>query len=293
MSILKFEEIDTLLETVRFHKKTKIANFFILKIDDLKSGAIEYMPPCQKDFYQLSFILNVSEKTCININKTETKPANNILHILSPEHIASWSRNEKLAGYIIYFKRSFLHFHHGDLKDYFTYFDTTKDNSFLLSKESSSLLLEDFEKIYNEHEKNALYQYEIIQSHLLAFLFKIKGLEELKENTKDLSKKEHLVLKFKNLVNNCFWKNLKVKIYAQKLNVSVNYLNIAMKEVEQLTAKEFISHKMISEAKYRLRCTSLNITDISFDLGFEEPTHFIRFFKKHTGFTPKKFRVQV
>ena len=48
--------------------------------------------------------------------------------------------------------------------------------------------------------------------------------------------------------------------------------------------------KIIQEAKKRLQYTTDDIAQIAFNIGFEEPTHFIRFFKTQTTITPNEYR---
>jgi AraC-like DNA-binding protein len=72
--------------------------------------------------------------------------------------------------------------------------------------------------------------------------------------------------------------------------VSANTLNQTAKEVLGKTAKELISEKIIQEAKKLLKYATDDISEIAYYIGFEEPTHFIRFFKKQTSTTPKEYR---
>jgi AraC-like DNA-binding protein len=74
------------------------------------------------------------------------------------------------------------------------------------------------------------------------------------------------------------------------LNVSANSLNQAVKEILGKTAKEIISERIIEEAKKQLKYSANDISEIAYNIGFEEPTHFIRFFKKHTACTPKEYK---
>lgn len=47
---------------------------------------------------------------------------------------------------------------------------------------------------------------------------------------------------------------------------------------------------MILKAKKLLVENQKNISEISYLLGFEEPTNFTKYYKKHTGFSPKEFK---
>ena len=80
--------------------------------------------------------------------------------------------------------------------------------------------------------------------------------------------------------------------YAKSLNVHVNYLNRAVKEVTGKPTTVHISDRVISEAKALLQHTDWNISDIAYALGFEYPTYFNNYFKRMTGTNPKSLRAQ-
>lgn len=80
--------------------------------------------------------------------------------------------------------------------------------------------------------------------------------------------------------------------YAKNLNVHVNHLNRAVKEVTGKPTTAHISERIISEAKALLQHTDWNIADIAYALGFEYPTYFNNYFKRMTGTNPKSLRTQ-
>ncbi|OSY88294.1 hypothetical protein WH52_05845 [Tenacibaculum holothuriorum] len=291
VNIKRYKEINNFLEATGFYKKTDISDFFILKFEEITSSSVYHMPPYQKDFYQIGFIIKTNNGTKIEIDTHKNEQLQNSLFFVSPDHIYSWTRSEHVTGYILYFKRDYLNFYQGDLKKDFTFFDIADKNSFHLKDTTATTLTDDFEKLYKEYHTKTLYRYQIIQSSLLALLFKIKSLEEITlDNTSTLTTKEMLVFKFQNLVKNCFRRDKQVKNYADKLHVSSSHLNEVLKEVKGKTAKELIIEKTLSEAKKELSYTTLSIAEVAYNMGFEEPTHFTRFFKKYLHKTPKQYR---
>lgn len=79
--------------------------------------------------------------------------------------------------------------------------------------------------------------------------------------------------------------------YADALSVHVNHLNRAVKATTGKTTSTLIGERLADEAKALLKHTDWNVAEISNSLGFEEPSHFNNFFKKHTGETPRSFRI--
>jgi AraC-like DNA-binding protein len=78
--------------------------------------------------------------------------------------------------------------------------------------------------------------------------------------------------------------------FASQLNVHVNHLNRAIKEVTQKTTSQLIAERIAQEAKILLKYSHWNATEIGFALGFHEATHFNSFFKKQVGLSPLRFR---
>ena len=83
-----------------------------------------------------------------------------------------------------------------------------------------------------------------------------------------------------------------VKYFADKIYLSPNYFGDLVKKETGKSAQEYIRLKMISVAKEKLLNYDKNITQVAYSLGFQYPQHFVRFFKRETGYTPKEFRTQ-
>ncbi len=81
-----------------------------------------------------------------------------------------------------------------------------------------------------------------------------------------------------------------VSYMADKFNVSSRYLSDLLKQETGKTALELIHIHLIKEAKNLLREGKMNISEISYSLGFENPNYFARLFKKEVGIPPNVFR---
>ena len=78
--------------------------------------------------------------------------------------------------------------------------------------------------------------------------------------------------------------------FAEALNVHVNHLNKALREITGNSTSTLINNRFMIEAKNLLKGSTWAINEISQALGFEEPNHFSTFFKRHQGVTPNQFR---
>jgi AraC family transcriptional regulator, transcriptional activator of pobA len=133
---------------------------------------------------------------------------------------------------------------------------------------------------------------ESFGSYLKLFLIECNGHCSLNlgTNTQKVEVKRSLVQQFKTIVENRFRQWHQVKEYAEELNVTPSYLNDVIKLSIGESAKDFIQCRLILEAKRMSVFTDKSIKEIGFDLGFEDPSHFSKFFKSFTGQTIMEFK---
>ncbi|MCQ6956437.1 helix-turn-helix domain-containing protein [Mucilaginibacter aquariorum] len=96
--------------------------------------------------------------------------------------------------------------------------------------------------------------------------------------------------KFFELLETHILTHKQVARYAEMLNLSAYQLNATAKAALGKTCSELINEQIILEAKRCLLATSNQINQTAYRLGYEDVSYFIRFFKKHTGYSPEAFR---
>jgi AraC family transcriptional regulator, transcriptional activator of pobA len=94
----------------------------------------------------------------------------------------------------------------------------------------------------------------------------------------------------RHLLEEHFRKERQLSFYAGKLAMTADRLNDHVKRVAGVTAGHLIRQRVLTEAKRQLVFTGQPINEIAYDLAFADPSHFARFFRKHTGTTPQEFR---
>ena len=99
-----------------------------------------------------------------------------------------------------------------------------------------------------------------------------------------------LINTFLQLVETNFKNRYSVEKYAALANSTVKKLNQALREVKGKTGKQIITERLLLEAKRLLAHSDLNAKEIGYQLGFDEPTNFIKFFKKNARQTPIEFQ---
>ena len=83
-----------------------------------------------------------------------------------------------------------------------------------------------------------------------------------------------------------------MEFYAEKLNMTARNLNLITRSVFGKSATEIIETRKLREARRLLLTTEKSVSEIGFELGYNEKSYFSRVFRKKTGATPTAFRTQ-
>jgi AraC family transcriptional regulator, transcriptional activator of pobA len=86
---------------------------------------------------------------------------------------------------------------------------------------------------------------------------------------------------------------LSIDAYSKLLNTNNKKLTTVVKQYLGDTPANVIQSIKILEAKRRLANKKSSIQEIAYDLGFDQPTYFTKYFKKATGITPKEFQAKL
>ena len=81
-----------------------------------------------------------------------------------------------------------------------------------------------------------------------------------------------------------------VTYVAEALHVSPDYLSSMLKTLTGLNTQQHIHQKLIGKAKEQLSTTTLSVSEIAYQLGFEHPQSFSKLFKIKTNLSPVEFR---
>lgn len=81
-----------------------------------------------------------------------------------------------------------------------------------------------------------------------------------------------------------------IAYYADHLCITPNHLSTIIKQQTGQTVLQLLNAHAVLQAKVLLRYGGQSISDISAQLGFENPPSFSRFFKRETGQTPRDFQ---
>ncbi len=208
--------------------------------------------------------------------------------------VQKFELNEKMKGYMFLFTTSFLYKNESD-KELLSNFHIF--NNFLNSPllQPDNITLSELEKITSHLCRifdgvNDFAKDEMLRSIFKVFLYTCERFKRDKTNNVYLDKDVLLFNKFRSLVENNISHKTTVQNYAEMLFISNKKLNYLTQKYLAKSAKLFIAEQLILESKRLLVHTSISIKETAYQLGFEEPTNFVKFFKRFTKLTPQNFR---
>ena len=261
-------------------------NFSIRSISDLLAGQDMLQELHRHDFF---YVLVLNKGTGNHeIDFIAYTVCDHSVFFMRPGQVHQLRLNAESTGYLIQFGNEF-------------YFSNENVSSQLLRKAGSlnyyqfnpdkfQKLLATLNHIFQEFaDKEQRYQ-EVIKASMDIFL-----IELIRQQTNGISEHDNLysqeiMEKFSELLEKHAFEHKQVTQYAAMLNLSAYQLNSIAKSTLGKTCSALINAYMILEAKRNILATANQIHQVACQLGYEDVSYFIRFFKKHTGYSPEMFR---
>jgi len=291
-----FKDIQNISEFYGVDLKHSLIN--IIKYEKVNSGKIIKNEPISFDFYRISFVQNFNGS--IQIGNTKFEGDNGVLHFVEPKQIYTCNSTNPWKGYEIDIHPNIFnqHFTHKKISSY-DFFSYEVNETLLLTKEEKYIVSNLMEMAWKEFNNKDDFSIPIILSYISTLLnlserFYARQFETRKKLNNQLSNDFYNLLKtyyFKK--NNNELRQPTVQYFADKLNVTPNYLSDTIKHHSGKPALTIIHDFVIEEAKRQLVSTNHTISEISYYLGFEYPTYFSRLFKRKTSLSPTEYRKSV
>lgn len=250
------------------------------------------------NFYGVSLKKNIRGKLKYGQNYYDFDEG--VLAMTAPKQILSVGSEEnyKVSGYWLVFHSYFiLNYPLGKvIKDY-GFFSYTVNEALHLSDKEEKMLEGIFKNIEQEYQTSIdQFSQDVMVSHLELFLnycnrfYNRQFLTRKKVGNDLLSKMEELLDEyFKN--DKLIESGLPtVQYFAEKMNVSSNYLSDMLRTLTGQSTQQHIHNKLIEKAKETLTTTNLSVSEIAYQLGFEHPQSFSKLFKSKTNLTPIEFK---
>ena len=179
----------------------------------------------------------------------------------------------------------------------YEYFDYAANEALFLSDKEETMITALVENIRQEYNANMdkfsqdviIAQLELLLTYAQRF-YERQFITRKITNSKILNRFQDALTAYFNDQDRVGQGLPTVQYVAGILNISAKYLNSMLKQLTGQTTQQHIHEKLIEKAKERLSTTDLSISEIAYELGFEHPQSFSKFFKSKTNFSPLEFR---
>ncbi|PWV48875.1 AraC family transcriptional regulator [Chitinophaga sp. S165] len=274
--------------------KREVGHFNVFTLEDnLGENAPSYS---RKAFYKIS--LSRGRGFCHYADKS-IEVSGTTLTFFNPKVPYTWHPlSEDPTGFYCIFKEGFFSERmRGSINDFPMFAPGGKPMYFLNEKQDDEVSAI-FEKMMEEIGSDYVYRFDLLTNYvteIIHYALKLSPSEKLYHHS---DAKSRITSVFTELLERQFpiessdqrFELRSANDFARQLSIHVNHLNRAIKDTTGRTTTEHIFDRLVSEAKTLLKHTDWNISEISYCLGFDEPAHFNKFFRKLVATTPSAYR---
>jgi AraC family transcriptional activator of pobA len=270
------------------------ASFVMRTMEDIEREQGPFADdPHRHNYYSVIWSYTATGRHIIDFREYAIEP--NTIFFVSPLQVHQVITDPGSKGLVILFTPEFLQ-QNSIREDFISnlrlFRDSDETPPLPINKQTSSKLKIFADAMSQAFESTDELKFETIGAYLKLFLIECNGQCSLypDTNTQSIEVGRHLVQRFKQLVEEHFIEWHQVQDYAKALSVSPGYLNEVISSALREPAKEYIQKRLILETKRLSLFTTKSIKEIGYDLGFEDPSHFSKFFKTSAGISLQEFR---
>ena len=248
--------------------------------------------PHRVDFYQILFITKGSGIHHIDFQPYTYKQGS--ILFISRGQVHAFEVLPDRDGFLILFTEAFLskNLIHSDILSFYRLYNYHLHLPIMQPEEMGKNI---FSRIINEIYEEYHVSDDFAKEEILRLLLKLLLLKAERIKHTLISKEKNAAWfnifgNFRRRLEQHFNKTRNAKEYAAMMRISYKHLNEISKSITGSTAKEFIDKFVILEIKRHLAMSDKSIKELTYELGFDEPTNLVKFFKKHTHLSPAQFK---
>ena len=263
--------------------KDKVQPDKSIKVAPFKKDVRVTRPHKHNSYFEIIFLTKGNGQHTIDSQTYDVQPPT--VFFVRKEQLHFWNLDAEPDGYVLIIRKNFI--------------ETSLDKEIktLLYKLSrhTVLYLKDTERIAQlfylltlENQEETPLSKIITEGLLKTLLAKLLQQEPTAAAT--ATSGGNLYDAFRDLLSQDMQLKNSVAYYAELLNTSPQNLNANCRKYGNVAAADVLSEFLIDEARRLLTYTDNTVSEISFQLNFTDASHFVKYFKRHTGTTPAGFR---
>jgi AraC family transcriptional activator of pobA len=275
--------------------RNELGHFNVFRLEPFVGGNAKPVPYRRRDYFKITLVIGNAK---VHFADKVVEVQKHALAFSNPQIPYSWEQKERIqGGYFCIFTQDFFH-QYGDLVQY-KVFQPGGTPVLELTDEQARKARDVYERMLEELNSNYVHKFDVLRTlvfELVHLALKMYPSANYEKQTVNAS--QRIASLFTELLERQFpiddtYHKVQLRSaadFACQLNIHVNHLNRAVKEITQKTTSQLIAERILQEAKVLLKHTLWNVSEIAYALGFTEVTHFNNFFKKHMQLSPSKFR---
>ena len=270
----------------------------LIKLEDASTPIFGSTTSLILDFYTISMKRNMKNKFKYGQHYYDFNEG--VLALMSPGQIVSTdnTENEEATGWWLVFHTDFIrNYPLGEMIKEYGFFSYAVNEALHLSEEEEKMMQNLMKSIQQEYQSSIdNYSQDVMVSHLELLLnysnrFYNRQFITRKAVSSDLLVKlDHLLSDYFNTKKSIELGLPTVHYLSENLAVSSNYLSDMLRSLTGQTTQQHIHNKLIEIAKESLTTTNLSVSEIAYQLGFEQSQSFSKLFKNKTEMTPMEFK---
>ncbi|MCL1056789.1 AraC family transcriptional regulator [Shewanella gelidimarina] len=259
--------------------------------DRVAAGEISFFgKPHRIDFHNLIFFTGNQGDHFVDFNTLQVEKGSVVL--VNKGQVHAFDLTNKPAGKVVIFTDEYLDRVAAaiDIKIFApTHLVSSYLQNFNLSTEQAHSLVRLMELIFTEYELTTP-NISYLQVLFAALLTKVSECRPDIYRHQMTPTQINCFDRFTETLSDAFTHTRDAKALALQVGTTYKTLNKVCKMATNRTAKQLIDSYTILEAKRRLSIDNIQVQQLSDYLGFDEPTNFVKYFKKHTLMTPSQFK---
>ncbi len=267
---------------------SKSESFCIREVSDLLGGKDMVQDLHRHDFFYLLVLKKGAGNHAIDF--TSYKIGHHSVFFMKPGQVHQLTLKAGSTGYLMEFKNDF--YPHDKVSNQFLRKASNRNFCRLEAKRFEKLFAV-LAYIFQEYTYKQEEYFEVIKANLgIFFIELVRNSQHRKDSSKHVTPyAQERLDEFLELLEIHISEYKQASHYADRLNLSSYQLNAITKSTLGITSSELINESIILESKRYLLATTDQVNQIAYRLGYEDASYFIRFFKKHTGYSPEAFRI--
>ncbi|MBF9255157.1 helix-turn-helix domain-containing protein [Pontibacter sp. 172403-2] len=198
------------------------------------------------------------------------------------------SRQEK--GVLVSFSESFLQTTGMSAHDAFVIFSSVYQHPYLDLPDKLKIIFEELVNLMAKELQEPQPGMDILSRYLYILLqYLLRECQAQIEKLTPARYSERL-FRLSSLVEAHYHEHKSVSFYASALDITPKHLNSLCRQYLHTSVADMQHERLIVESKRLLLFSSLSVKEIAYQLGFEDASYFVRFFKRITGQTPTQLR---